>query len=75
MPIKSRYAFLSILALCITVLCFALIMRDRLCEFTIKEGNTGNPCLRTREVAFGWGSNPPSTGQEGGLACTHPNVF
>ncbi|AGE88427.1 MULTISPECIES: Hok/Gef family protein [Cronobacter] len=39
MPIKSRYAFLSILALCITVLCFALIMRDRLCEFTIKEGS------------------------------------
>ncbi|EOV9691922.1 Hok/Gef family protein [Cronobacter turicensis] len=36
---KSRYAFLSIVALCITALCFTLIMLDRLCEFTIKEGS------------------------------------
>lgn len=36
----TKYALLGLIAVCITVLCFSLLMRDRLCEVSIHQGNT-----------------------------------
>ena len=36
----TKYAFIGLLAVCATVLCFSLIFRERLCELNIYRGNT-----------------------------------
>ncbi|MDV7022128.1 MULTISPECIES: Hok/Gef family protein [Enterobacteriaceae] len=39
MPVKYKYTFLCLLVICVTLLCFIWMVKDRLCEFTLKEQN------------------------------------
>ena len=39
MPVKYKYTFLCLLVICVTLLCFIWMVKDRLCEFTLKEHN------------------------------------
>lgn len=36
----TKYALLGLIAVCITALCFSLVMRDRLCGISISQGGT-----------------------------------
>jgi protein HokE len=36
----TKYTLVGLIAVCITVLCFSLIFRERLCELDIHRGNT-----------------------------------
>ena len=33
----TKYAFLAVIVLCVTVLGFTLLVRDSLCEFSVRE--------------------------------------
>ncbi|WP_085446028.1 Hok/Gef family protein [Escherichia coli] len=35
----TKYTLVGLIAVCITVLCFSLIFRERLCELDIHRGN------------------------------------
>ena len=78
MPVKHKYAFLCVVVICVTVLCFIWIVQDRLCEFSFKEKKqriTGSPCLRIREVATARGSNPPHFNQLERLGLKAPELI
>lgn len=36
----TKYALFGLIAVCITALCFSLVVRDRLCAFSYHQGNT-----------------------------------
>ncbi|EIP6959091.1 type I toxin-antitoxin system Hok family toxin [Salmonella enterica] len=36
----TKYALIALIAVCVTVLCFSLLMRDRLCSVHMSSGNT-----------------------------------
>ncbi|HHR6469830.1 TPA: Hok/Gef family protein [Providencia alcalifaciens] len=36
----TKYALIGLIAVCVTVLCFSLLMRDRLCSLSVNSGNT-----------------------------------
>ncbi|WP_071997746.1 Hok/Gef family protein [Morganella morganii] len=36
----TRYALIGLIAVCVTVLCFSVVMRDRLCSVSVSNGNT-----------------------------------
>ncbi|MDC9593614.1 Hok/Gef family protein [Xenorhabdus sp. IM139775] len=36
----TKFALIGLIAVCITVLCFSLLMRDRLCSLRVSSGNT-----------------------------------
>ncbi|ELT3494384.1 MULTISPECIES: Hok/Gef family protein [Citrobacter freundii complex] len=36
----TKYALIGLIAVCITVLCFSLLVRDRLCGLRIHQGST-----------------------------------
>lgn len=36
----TKYALYGLIAVCITALCFSLVVRDRLCGISIRQGNT-----------------------------------
>ncbi|EBW6765642.1 Hok/Gef family protein [Salmonella enterica subsp. enterica serovar Winslow] len=39
MPSKYRYALWGLVALCFTVLCLVWMLKDRICEISISDGN------------------------------------
>ena len=36
----TKYALIGLIAVCITVVCFSLVVRDRLCAISIHQGGT-----------------------------------
>ncbi|WP_336845210.1 Hok/Gef family protein [Providencia rettgeri] len=36
----TKYALIGLIAVCLTVLCFSLLMRDRLCSISVNSGST-----------------------------------
>lgn len=36
----TKYALYGLIAVCITALCLSLVVRDRLCGISIRQGNT-----------------------------------
>ncbi|EGU40750.1 small toxic membrane protein HokA [Vibrio scophthalmi LMG 19158] len=37
---RSKTALLSLIVICLTILCFTWMMKDSLCEVYIKDGNS-----------------------------------
>ncbi|WP_347192269.1 Hok/Gef family protein [Escherichia coli] len=46
----TKYALVAVIVLCLTVLGFTLLVRDSLCEFTVKERNMSNPRISGCQV-------------------------